>query len=119
MGPMSKFARTRSASLGPASRPVAIPDDIDAPGIIKACGVVELPANVYWSGPQRTFDLDERHDRALAYEHVLTEGTEADVRRFIEVDQLVDLWPQLILPLHVRRAWSAWLNERRGIAVAC
>jgi hypothetical protein len=116
---MSKFARTRSASLGPASRPVAIPDDVDAPGIRKAHGIAQLPKHVYWSGPQRTFNLADRHDRALAYELVLAEGSEDDVRYFIDVDELIDLWPQLVLPRHVRQAWAAWLNQRRGISVAC
>ena len=98
---------------------MAIPDDIDTPGIRKAQGVVALPARVYWSGPQRSFNLADRHDRALAYELVLTEGTDDDVRYFIDVDDLIDLWTQLVLPGHVRQAWAAWLNERRGISVAC
>jgi hypothetical protein len=116
---MSRFARTRSAHLGPASRPVSIPDDLDAPGTRKAQGVVALPPHVYWSGPQRSFNLADRHDRAIAYELVLTEGTDDDIRRFIDVDLLVDLWPQLVLPRHVRHAWADWLNRRRGISVAC
>lgn len=116
---MSKFAATRSARIGPASRPVAIPDDLDAPGIRKAQGIVTLPPHVYWSGPPRSFDLADRHDRAIAYELILAEGADDDVRRFIDVDQLIDLWPQLVLPHHVRQAWATWLNERRGIAVAC
>jgi hypothetical protein len=116
---MSQSARARSATLGPAARPVAIPDDIDAPGVKKAQGVVELPLRVRWSGPARVYDLSRRADRARVYELVLAEGAVDDVRRYIELDHLVDLWPDLVLPRHVRRAWSEWLANRRGISLAC
>lgn len=75
--------------------------------------MVELPLRVRWSGPRRRYDLDDRQDRALVYEQVLAEGTDEDVRRFIDVNQLVELWPDLVLPRHVRAAWSRWLGERR------
>jgi hypothetical protein len=112
---MNRPARTRGATVGPATRPVAIPDDIDAPGLHKASGLVELPLHVRWSGPGRVFDLADRADRARVYEIVLAEGTLDDVRRYVELEQLVDLWPELVLPRHVRRAWAAWLA--RGIRV--
>jgi hypothetical protein len=98
---------------------VAIPDDIDAAGTAKARGVVELPLRVRWSGPRRRYDLDDRRDRGLVYEQVLAEGTDDDVLRFIDVDQLVELWSDLVLPRHVRAAWARWLRERRSIFVAC
>ena len=60
-----------------------------------------------------------RADRALVYEQVLTEGTDDDVRWFVDVDQLVELWSDLVLPGHVRRAWAEWLKERRGITLPC
>lgn len=116
---MSSFEYTRTATLGPSARPVAIPDDVDAAGVVKERGVVELPLRVRWSGPGRLYDLGDRGDRALVYEQVLAEGTDEDVRRFIDVDQLVELWPELVLPRHVRAAWARWLKERRSIFVAC
>ncbi len=109
----------RSAVLGPATRPVAIPDDLDRRDAPRASGVVALPLRVRWSGPPRQYDLAQRADRALVYEQVLAEGTEDDVRWFIDVDQLVELWPDLVLPGHVRRAWAAWLEEHRGVTVPC
>ena len=114
---MSRFAATRSATVGPSARPVAIPGDVDAPGVAKAVGVVELPLRVRWSGRPRRYDLADRRERALAYELVLTEGTEDDVRRFIVVDELIAMWDELVLPLHVRRAWGDWLAASRDIAV--
>ena len=50
------------------------------------------------------------------YEQVLREGTQEDVRRFIDVDQLVALWPRLYLPHWVSRAWAAPGQVRRGAA---
>jgi hypothetical protein len=104
---------------GIALRPVAIPLDIDDPSLDKARGVVVLPTNVRWSAPERTYDLSQRRDLISVYEQVLQEGTEADVRRFIEVNRLVYLWEDLVLPQHVRAAWAAWLSEHRGVQLAC
>lgn len=72
-----------------------------------------LPSRVRWSGPPRTYDLDDRRDRLLVYEQVMTEGTD-DVRAFIDVDEVVALWDDLVLPRHVGRAWAAWLRQRRA-----
>ncbi len=96
---------------------VEIPDDVDALGTDKASGVVELPHSIRWSAPRRQYDLSDRHDRARVYEQVLREGTAADVRFFIDVDALIDLWPDLYLPPHVHNAWAAWLRRRRGVRV--
>jgi hypothetical protein len=116
---MSRFTRERKSTLGPSARPVAIPDDLDDPRVVKAQGVVELPLRVRWIGPSRRYDLDDRVDRARVYEQVLAEGTEDDVRFVVVVDDLIDLWPDLVLPHHVRRAWEGWLAAHRGVVVAC
>lgn len=101
------------------SRPVAIPADVDDPGARKATGVVELPHHVSWSGTKRTWDLNDRRQRARVYEIVLTEGTDEDVRRFIDVDELIELWDRLWLSPHVRAAWAKELEHRRGVHLAC
>ncbi len=106
---VSAHRTTRDGTVGPPTRPVAIPDDLIETSTRVARGVVNLPVHVRWSDPVRTYDLSDPRDRALVYEQVLTEGTEDDVRRFVDVDGLMDLWDQLILPAHVREAWSAWL----------
>ncbi|MHB8463316.1 MAG: hypothetical protein ACYDD7_00580 [Acidimicrobiales bacterium] len=98
-------------------RPLAIPDDVDqAP---KATGVVELPLHVYWSGSRRTWDLRERTQLARVYELVMTEGTDEDVRRFIRVDELITLWPDLYLPAYVCQAWSDFLKRTRHVDLGC
>jgi len=91
---------------------VAIPDDIADADESKAVGVVELPPHIRWSGPPRTYDLDKRRDRARVYEQVLREGTEDDVRHVVRIDELVDLWDELVLPDHVRVAWYRWFATR-------
>ena len=106
------MARTRSASLGPASRPVAIPDDVDDPTIRKASGVIELPLHIAWSEPALAYDLDRRADRLRVYEQVLREGTDADVRYYIDVEELARVFDELVLPPYVRAAWSSWLRRR-------
>src|SRR5690242_11520939 len=100
-------------------RPVAVPEDVDTSGVAKARGVVELPVRVSWSGPRRTWDLDDPRQRAQVYEMVLTDGTDEDVRRFIDLDVLVSLWPKLHLPRHVCLAWQAFLKRTRQIDVGC
>lgn len=85
---------------------MAVPSDIDDSRLEKAGGVIELPLHVSWSGPRIQWDLADRRQRARVYEIVLSEGTADDVRRFIDVDQLVDLWDDLWLAPHVRHAWA-------------
>jgi hypothetical protein len=92
--------------LGPASRPVAIPSGFDTSNDIKAQGTVELPVHVWWSEPKRVFDLTEPDEQLRAYELVLTEGDEDDIRFYVRFDVLRLSWHQLFLPRHVREAWE-------------
>jgi integrase len=85
------------------SRPVAVPENMGGP---KVTGRVRLPVHIRWSGdPELEFDLDDEDYVRRVYELVLTEGTEADVRRVVDFDRLVREWDRLWLPEHVRRAW--------------
>jgi hypothetical protein len=97
---------SRSSTLGPASRPVAIPSGFDTSNDIKAQGIVKLPIHVWWSEPKRVFDLTKPEDRLRAYELVLTEGDEDDIRHYISFDVLRSSWQELFLPRHVREAWE-------------
>lgn len=107
------MAHTRTQRLGPAARRIAVPEDLDDRSESKAKGRIELPFHIRWSGPSITYDLDDRADRARVYEQVLREGTEADVRFYVDADQLLELWDELVLPPPVRRAWSDWLQRHR------
>lgn len=98
-------------------RPVAIPDDMDDGP--KAADVIELPLRVDWSSERRSWDLRDERERAQVYEMVLTEGTDDDVRAYIQIDTLVALWPKLFLPAHVRRAWVDHVRRTRHIDLEC
>lgn len=89
------------------------------PSVLKVKGQVELPLHIRWSGPPKTYDLNKRSDRARVYEQVLREGTDEDVRSLIELDELLALWDELVLPGYVRRAWAEWLRRTRHIELAC
>lgn len=105
-----------SSSLGPDARPIAVPDDVDDARHVKAAGRVQLPAAVDWSGDRPlTYDLDDVRERRRVYEQVLREGSDDDVRRFIDVEVLRADWDVLVLPPRVRRAWAEWFRRRRGI----
>ncbi len=81
--------------------------------------MVDLPLHVRWSGAPKTYDLSQSADRARVYEQVLREGTDADVRSYIDVDELLRLWDDLVLPRAVRRAWAVWFRSHRGVELAC
>src|SRR5687768_15938914 len=77
------MATGRSRTLGPDARPVAVPDDVDDSRHVKARGKVGLPIWICWSGAPVTYDLDNPVERRRAYEQILREGTDDDIRRFI------------------------------------
>jgi hypothetical protein len=107
------MASVRTHELGPAARPVAVPEVLDDPALGKAKGRVELPLHIRWSGPPVSYDLADRADRARVYEQVLREGTEDDVRLYVDLDQLADLFDELVLPPTVRQAWAERLHRWR------
>jgi hypothetical protein len=86
---------------------------------LKASGIISLPVRVRWSGPDKTYDLGKRPDLIRVYEQVLREGTDDDVRYFIEPDTLAELWDDLVLPPHVRTAWANWFQQHRSIHLSC
>jgi hypothetical protein len=106
------MATTRTATLGPAARPAAVPAELGAGSAPKARGRVQLPLHVRWSGPPVTYDLNDRADRARVYEQVLREGTDDDVRFYVDEDHLLELWDELVLPPPVRAAWAPWIEDR-------
>ena len=110
------MATTRTPTLGPASRQVAVPADLRDASVPNAHGRVQLPLHICWSGPPVTYDLDDRADRARVYEQVLREGTEEDVCFYVDADSLLELWDELVLPPAVRQAWAPWVEEHRRSA---
>jgi hypothetical protein len=43
----------------------------------------------------------------------LREGTDEDVRFYVDADQLLGLWDELVLPPAVRQAWTDWIERHR------
>ena len=93
------------------NRPVSIPDDIEDRSLPKASGKVTLPRHIAWSFPY-SYDLDDRKSLRACYQQVMAEGLDADVRFYIDLDVLLDIWNEMWLTRDVRRAWSAWLRGR-------
>jgi transcriptional regulator with XRE-family HTH domain len=82
----------------------------------RALGRVRLPLHLNWSQPGREYDLADRRERARVYEIVLREGTGQDITDYVDGVLLVDLWPDLILPAALRRAWQPLIDTVRGSA---
>lgn len=81
-------------------------------------GTVELPLRLYWSSPDRTFDLDKPFMRRSMYETVLVEASRPeDLASYLHGDTLVAVWPELYLPRDVRRAWEERHPVLRAAAV--
>lgn len=76
--------------------------------------MVRLPLAVYSSGtgPDHAFDLDDEAERRGFYELVLTEGRVEDVCRYLDLAELMRLWPTLFVPEHVRREWEPRLVDQ-------
>lgn len=75
--------------------------------------MVRLPLHLSWSGEDYAYDLSDRNDRARLYERVLVEGTEADIIFYVDLALLVDVWDEMVLPVHVREAWQSTVDTQR------
>ena len=70
-------------------------------------GTVELPLRLFWSSPDRTFDLSIPYMLRSLYETVLVEASRPeDLSTYLDGATLVALWPHLHLPKGVRQAWE-------------
>jgi len=70
-------------------------------------GTVELPLWLFWSSPDRTFDLSRPFMLRSMYETVLGEASRPeDLTTYLDGDTLIALWPELFLPKGVRQAWE-------------
>jgi len=89
----------------PGRLAIVITDLADLRG--PAHGVVELPLRLFWSAPDRAFDLDQPSMLQALYETVLREATRtSDLTSYLNGEILAAVWPQLFLPKGVRRAWE-------------
>lgn len=98
-------------------RQVAVPDSLDdlkGPG----SGVVELPMTLFWSRPDRKFNLDDRYQAIDMYLVVLDRGSVVELASYLNGKLLVELWPDLHLTRAKRLPWQARFAELRPAAAA-
>lgn len=79
-------------------------------------GKIKIPLHLKWSGP-REYDLSIPSERLRVYEIVLREGRIEDIRNFINPDEVLRLWDELVLPGDVRAAWADYFLIRRNLNV--
>ena len=96
--------------MGPASRPVSIPEDFGPEYQAELHETIVLPNHLWWSGQPRTLDPVDRSQLIRLYEIVLTQGTTSDVKNFISFTTLRQLWGMLFLPEYVKAAWENWFT---------
>lgn len=76
-------------------------------------GVLTLPLHVWW-GPSPTFDLGGRADVLTAYRAVVREGRAVDQEALLDRGLLLDVWPELRLPVRCRSTWEGAFPELRA-----
>lgn len=86
-------------------RPYVVADRLDElHGPIS--GTVTLNRRLDWSG-RAHYDLGNPRRLASMYETVLREATDRDdLNRWLNGPTLIRLWPKLVLPPQVKRAWE-------------
>jgi hypothetical protein len=78
-------------------------DELRGPG----AGVVELPLRLFWSRPDRRFDLSKPSMLRSMYETVLREASRPeDLAAYLNGATLAGVWADLFLPRDVRQAWE-------------
>lgn len=111
------WAPARPAARQRQPRPVVVPDSLDdlqGPG----SGVLELPITLFWSRPDRTFNLADRYQAIDLYLAVLDRGSVDELATYLNGRLLVELWPDLRLTRAKRLPWQARFAELRPAAVA-
>jgi len=70
-------------------------------------GTVELPLRLFWSSPDRSFDLDQPFMLRWFYQTVLREASRPEaLTGYLDRQTPIALWPELYLPRGVRQAWE-------------
>jgi hypothetical protein len=89
----------------PRSTVLVVADLSDLQG--PAHGTLELPLRLFWSAPDRTFDLDDADALRSMYEKVLrTADRTEELSTYLNGGRLTDVWADLFLPRDLRRAWE-------------
>ena len=82
-----------------------------------AAGIIELPLRLFWSAPNRRFDLGDDDDVQWLYETVLREASRpSDLTEYLNGEILARVWPSIWLPAPVRQAWEDQHPQLRAAA---
>ena len=98
-------------------RPYAVPSHLWRLPPCNALRRFRTESHLWWSGPQREFDLSDRSQRLRAYEIVLREGSPADILDTVDEILLCEAWPDLVLPRELRTAWQPLIDDLLSCAV--
>lgn len=112
----AKYAALEAALNGPSrcygsfrGRPVELPDARWVPAVPRE-GHWRLPVHLDWSSG-RTWDLGDPDDRSVVCAIVLAEGKPADVRLWVDPDELAAHWADIYLPRHMVGPVAEMLNR--------
>ncbi|MDR1808247.1 MAG: transcriptional regulator [Propionibacteriaceae bacterium] len=98
-------------------KPYFAPDSLDALSGPDG-GVIKLPKRVFWVPGDGRVDLDRPGGTALAYETLLQEADAELQEQLINRRRLIEIWPELVLPLRVRRLWEDRFPQLMALAAA-
>ncbi|MFJ9855662.1 hypothetical protein [Streptomyces sp. NPDC101150] len=84
-----------------------------------ACGTVDLPLHVAWSG-RRSYGLEQTRSRMSMYRIVLAEGQRQDLIDFLNRDLLIAQWPVLrtLISRPIRDVWESAFPALTTVTVA-
>ena len=94
-------------------RPYELPRSLDALRGRRS-GMVTLPVAVFWQTGEKAFDLSKLCDVVTMYEAVVAEATSADQERYLNKGLLIEIWPDLALPIKAARQWEERFPELTG-----
>jgi hypothetical protein len=85
-------------------RPVLIPENLDS---LRGPthGVVTLPTWIDWS-PRKTYNLDDKFDRAAFYQVVISEARPAEMADYLDRETLIRVWPSIGLSAKIAQEWE-------------
>jgi DNA invertase Pin-like site-specific DNA recombinase len=115
--PAGRGAAGRRYQGRPGRQALVAGDLADLRGPVE--GTVELPLRLFWSAPDRTFDLGKPYMLRSLYETVLREAIRPeDLTTYLNGDTLLAVWPDLFVPKDVRQAWEDQHPDLRAARAA-
>lgn len=81
-------------------------------------GVIVLDHDVLWAPGDGSVDLDRPGGTTMAYQALLAEGMPHQQVRGLNRARLIQVWPELALPVRVRTLWEDRFPELVGPEVS-